>query len=161
MTDTLAALRGLVFTGAESAGEALSSFESKWTGDSLVMDKWFAIQAMKPGSGTLKDVMRLMEHPEFSMRNPNKVRSLIGVFSMINTTGFHASDGSGYDFHARQVVALDSINPQIAARMAAAFNRWKRYDEGRRAKMKAALEQISATPGLSRDTTEMVTRILG
>ena len=101
-----------------------------------------------------------MDHPSFNMRNPNKVRSLIGVLSMVNPTGFHTPDGSGYQFHAEQVVALDKINPQMAARMASAFNRWARYDDSRKALMKQALQQIVAVPGLSADVSEIVNSAL-
>jgi aminopeptidase N len=160
MTDTLAGLRGLVMEGASSAAAALTAFEQKWTGDALVMDKWFAIQAIRPAHDTVCQVEALMDHPEFSIRNPNKVRSLIGVFSMLNPTGFYAPDGSGIDFHANQVIALDAINPQMAARMASAFNRWKRYDSGRKELMKSALEKIAAVSGLSPDTSEIVNSAL-
>jgi aminopeptidase N len=160
MTDILAGLRGLVMEGASSAAAALSAFEKKWTGDALVMDKWFAMQAIRPAHDTVRQVEALMDHPEFSIRNPNKVRSLIGVFSMLNPTGFFAPDGAGIDFHARQVIALDAINPQMAARMASAFNRWKRYDSDRKALMKSALEKIAAVTGLSPDTSEIVNSAL-
>jgi aminopeptidase N len=124
------------------------------------MDKWFAMQAMKPGPGTLEVVQRLMQHPAFSIQNPNKVRSLIGVFSMMNPTAFHAIDGSGYRFHADRVIELDALNPQVAARMASAFNRWKRYDEGRQALMKTELKRIASIDGLSRDVSEIVNNAL-
>ena len=101
-----------------------------------------------------------MKHPEFSIRNPNKVRALIGVFSMLNPTGFHAIDGSGYEFHADRVIELDSLNPQMAARMASAFNRWKRYDEDRKALMKTELQRISSLPNLSSDVSEIVNNAL-
>ena len=101
-----------------------------------------------------------MGHPAFSIQNPNKVRALIGVFSMLNPTGFHAADGSGYEFHADRVIELDGINPQIAARMATAFNRWKRYDEGRKELMKAELQRIASVPGLSGDVSEIVNNAL-
>jgi aminopeptidase N len=160
MTDTLAAIRGLIFIDSPLAAKAVTEFESRWSGDALVMDKWFIMQAIKPGSGTVNTVRKLMKHPEFSIRNPNKVRALIGVFSMLNPTGFHAIDGSGYKFHADRVIELDSLNPQMAARMASAFNRWKRYDEDRKALMKAELQRISSLPGLSGDVSEIVNNAL-
>ena len=138
----------------------MAEFESRWSGDALVMDKWFIMQAIKPGSGTVNTVRKLMKHPEFSIRNPNKVRALIGVFSMLNPTGFHAIDGSGYEFHADRVIELDSLNPQMAARMASAFNRWKRYDEDRKALMKTELQRISSLPNLSSDVSEIVNNAL-
>ncbi|MFB3077820.1 MAG: DUF3458 domain-containing protein, partial [Lysobacterales bacterium] len=109
MTDTLAALHGLVWAGASSAAAALSTFEQRWINDALVMDKWFAIQASKPGEATIDVVRTLMEHPAFSITNPNKVRSLIGAFAMANPTGFHAADGAAYRFHADRVIELDSL----------------------------------------------------
>ena len=160
MTDTLAAMQGLVLVGSSLAEKALSEFEAKWQTDALVMDKWFIMQAIKPGKETVNSVRKLMEHPAFSIQNPNKVRALIGVFAMLNPTGFHAADGSGYGFHADRVIELDGLNPQIAARMASAFNRWKRYDEGRKALMMAELQRIASVPGLSGDVSEIVNNAL-
>jgi aminopeptidase N len=160
MTDTLAAMQGLILTGSQQAGAALSSFEAKWESDDLVMDKWFMMQAVKPGCNTVKTVRGLMDHPSFSIKNPNKVRALIGVFSMLNPTGFHAMDGSGYVFHADRVIELDALNPQVAARMATAFNRWKRYDEGRKVLMKAELQRIASAADLSGDVSEIVNNAL-
>lgn len=160
MTDTLAAIQGLVLSGSPAASAALAGFEAKWKADALVMDKWFMMQAIKPGSETVNTVRKLMAHPAFSIQNPNKVRSLIGVFSMLNPTGFHAADGSGYAFHADRVIELDGLNPQIAARMASAFNRWKRYDEGRKAQMKTQLQRIAKVENLSRDVAEIVNNAL-
>ena len=108
---------------------ALQDFERRWRDDALVMDKWFAMQACVPGATTVERVRQLMEHPAFSLTNPNKVRSLLGAFAMMNPTGFHASSGAGYRLHADQVIALNALNPQVAARMASAFNSWTRYDE--------------------------------
>ncbi len=161
MTDTLAALHGLVWAGAMSAVAALSAFEQRWKDDALVMDKWFAIQASKPGEKTIEVVQSLMEHPAFSITNPNKVRSLIGVFSMANPTGFHAVNGSGYRFHADRVIELDSLNPQVAARMASAFNQWQRYDRNRQALMKVELERIAAVDGLSPGVFEIISKAIG
>jgi aminopeptidase N len=156
MTDTLAALQGLVWTRAPGAEEALERFERRWRDDALVMNKWFSIQAAIPGADTAGRVRSLLQHPAFSLSNPNKVRSLIGVFSMLNPTGFHAADGAGYRLLSEQVILLDAINPQGAARMVAAFNPWTRYDAGRRALMKAGIRRISETDGLSPDVGEIV-----
>lgn len=160
MTDTLAAVRGLVFADSPLASDALNQFESRWKDDALVMDKWFIIQACKPGRDTVDKVISLMTHPAFSIRNPNKVRALIGVFAMLNPTGFHAADGSGYRFLADRIVELDALNPQVAARMAACFNRWKRYDTGRQALIKAQLHRIAGIETLSGDVSEIVTHAL-
>jgi len=161
MTDTLAALRGLVWADAAAAASALEAFEQRWKDDALVMDKWFMIQATKPGTETVTTVRALLEHDSFSISNPNKVRSLIGAFAMANPTGFHAVDGSGYGFHADQVIALDALNPQVAARMASAYNSWIRYDPSRRSMMTAELKRILAVDGLSPDVFEIVSKALG
>jgi len=160
MTDSLAALRGLVWTGARSAGEALEAFEDRWREDALVMDKWFAIQASIPGKRSVERVRALLNHPGFSIANPNKVRSLIGVFALMNPTGFHTADGSGYRLHARQVIELDQLNPQMAARMAGAFNPWTRYDHNRRDLMQAELKRIASVESLSPDVAEIVNNAL-
>jgi len=160
MTDTLAAIKCLVLMDSPMAETALAEFETKWKADALVMDKWFIMQAIKPGPTTVNKVKELMQHPAFSIQNPNKVRSLIGVFSMLNPTGFHTADGSGYTFHADRVIELDGLNPQIAARMATAFNRWKRYDEGRKMLMKTQLQRIAAVKNLSGDVSEIVNNAL-
>jgi aminopeptidase N len=160
MTDTLAAIQGLVLSDSAAAAPALKAFEKRWTADALVMDKWFILQAIKPGSKTVETVRKLMDHSAFSIQNPNKVRALIGVFSMLNPTGFHADNGSGYEFHADRVIELDGLNPQIAARMASAFNRWKRYDQDRQDMMKKQLQRIAAVDGLSGDVAEIVNNAL-
>jgi aminopeptidase N len=125
------------------------------------MDKWFSIQASIPGGRTLARVQNLLDHPAFSITNPNKVRSVIGVFSMMNPTGFHAADGSGYRFHADQVIALDILNPQVAARMVGAFNQWTRFDDKRQILMKAELERIDSSDNLSPNVSEIVNNALG
>jgi aminopeptidase N len=107
----------------------------------------------------MAEVQLLMRHPAFNLRNPNKVYALIGGFRG-NQVRFHAADGSGYAFLAEQVIALDSVNPSVAARMARGFDRWKKFDAGRQAHMRAVLERIRATEGLSKDVLEIVTRAL-
>ncbi|MEE4173599.1 MAG: aminopeptidase N [Xanthomonadales bacterium] len=160
MTDSLAAMRALVLNDLPGAADALAAFEKRWAGDALVMDKWFVMQAITPGHDTVSQVRKLMEHPEFSLLNPNKVRALIGAFAMLNPTGFHAPDGSGYRFLADQVLRLNGTNPQIAARMVSSFNRWPRYDSGRRALMRKELERIAADDDLSPDVFEIVSNAL-
>ncbi|MBT8059477.1 MAG: aminopeptidase N [Gammaproteobacteria bacterium] len=161
MTDTLAALQGLAWTRSEEAGPALAEFESRWRDDPLVMDKWFTIQATVPGADTVGLVHALLAHDAFSLKNPNKVRSLLGAFAFSNPTAFHAGDGSGYRLFADQVIALDALNPQVAARMVGAFNSWTRYDPARKAKMKAELGRIASVDGLSPDVTEIVGNAMG
>ena len=160
MTDTLAAIGALIHSGSPRAEGALADFESRWREDALVMDKWFSMQAADPSPGTLDRVESLMQHPAFSLTNPNKVRSVVGVFAMANPIGFHASDGRGYAFVARQVMELDKLNPQIAARMASAFNAWKRYDPDRQKLMSGQLRKIQAQSSLSPDVSEIVNNAL-
>jgi aminopeptidase N len=156
MTDTLAALRVLAWKDDPSAAAALDEFADHWQGDALVMDKWFNIQASVPGAATVGRVRDLLEHPAFSLKNPNKVRALLGVFSVANPTAFHAEDGAGYRLLADRILDLDALNPQVAARMAAAFNSWLRYDSGRKALMRKELNRIASRAGLSGDVAEIV-----
>ena len=161
MTNAMGALVALVHSGHELKTEALSFFYDRWKNEALVLDKWFSVQASAPQSDTLAVVRNLLGHPDFSMTNPNRVRSVIGVFCQGNHRNFHASDGSGYEFAAEQVIALDSANPQIAARLARCFDRWRRFDEIHQRRAKTALEHILSTKKLSKDTHEVVSRALG
>jgi aminopeptidase N len=147
---------GIVWTGAPGAASALRDFEQRWQEDSLVMDKWFVIQATVPGPDTVEQVRNLLGHAAFSITNPNKVRSLLGAFATLNPTGFHAPDGSGYRLVADQVLALNALNPQVAARLVAAFNSWTRYEARRRDSMQSELQRIQAAGGLSPDVSEIV-----
>jgi len=140
--------------------QAVNNFGEKWVDDALVMDKWFSMQARSRRSNVLKTVKSLLEHPKFSIKNPNKVRALIGVFSMANPTAFHAKDGSGYSFLADKVIELNAINPQVASRLVKPLIDWKKYDENRQQLMKAQLRRIIATTDLSRDVFEIVDRSL-
>ncbi|MCG6967238.1 MAG: aminopeptidase N [Chromatiaceae bacterium] len=159
MTDVMAAL-ALLADGDHAAREAtLADFERRWRDDPLVMDKWFAVQAMSSRSDTLEQVRRLMAHPAFSIRNPNKVRALIGSFANANPLRFHAADGGGYSFLGQQVLALDPFNPQIAARLLRALTRWRRYDEGRQEKMRSLLESVVAAK-VSKDVYEIASKSL-
>ena len=126
----------------------------------LVLDKWFAVQATSRLPGTLATVKRLMQHPAFNLTNPNRVRSVISSFCHGNQVRFHAADGSGYQFAADQIIAVDALNPQVAARLARSFDRWKKFDPARRSLARAALERIRDAVGLSRDTFEVITRAL-
>jgi aminopeptidase N len=159
MTDVMAALALLADSEHASREAVLADFESRWQSDPLVMDKWFAVQAMSGREDALSQVRQLMLHPGFSMRNPNRVRALIGSFANANPVRFHSADGSGYAFLAEQVLALDASNPQIAARLLRAISRWRRYDEGRQTHMRAALEAVVATK-VSRDVYEIATKSL-
>ncbi|MGK2740200.1 aminopeptidase N [Tepidicaulis sp. LMO-SS28] len=161
MTDSMASLTVLAHTEGPAREEALKTFHDRWQHDHLVMDKWFALQATSPLPGTLDKIKELMAHPAFSLRNPNKVRALIGTFAAGNQLRFHAADGSGYRFVADQVSALDKINPQVAARILGAFKSWRQFEPGRRAHMKDVLERIAAEAELSRDVYEIATKTLG
>ncbi len=158
MTDVMAALGALVNRDCPEQEVALAEFETRWRDDPLVMDKWFAVQAGARLPGTLERVKALMTHPAFSIRNPNKVRSLIGVFCSANLIGFHAADGSGYRFLTDQVLTLDGLNPQVAARMLRIMSRWRRYDPSRQALMKAQFERVLAKPEVSRDLFEIASK---
>ncbi|MDM7947443.1 MAG: aminopeptidase N [Oceanibaculum nanhaiense] len=158
MTDSVAALVCLADSTDAAGDRALAAFHQRWRHDPLVMDKWFAIQAMARRPDTLARVKALMGDPSFSVKNPNKVRSLLGAFAAGNPVRFHAADGSGYRFIADQVIALDPMNPQVAARLFSPFARWRRFDDGRQALLKAEIERVLATPKLSKDVYEVASK---
>jgi aminopeptidase N len=160
MTDTLAALAILADTEGLEREHVLAEFEQRWRHEPLVLDKWFTIQATSRLSDTLAKVQTLMGHPAFTIRNPNRVRSLIGAFCHANLVRFHASDGQGYRFLADRVLELDPLNPQIAARLLGAMSRWRKFDEPRQSLMKGELERILASPSLSNDTFEIASKSL-
>ncbi|WP_207458334.1 aminopeptidase N [Azospirillum sp. SYSU D00513] len=160
MTDVIAALQFLAGSAAPEREEAIASFYERWKGDALVMDKWFGVQAMSPRADALDRVKELLGHPAFSIRNPNKVYALIGGFAGGNPVRFHDRGGAGYRFLADQVLTLDGLNPQVAARMMGQFSRIRRYDQDRRALMKAELERIVGTPGISPDVFEIASKSL-
>ncbi len=159
MTDVIAALVSLANNECREREEALAAFHDRWKDDPLVMDKWLAIQATSRLPDTLERVQKLMRHPSFTIRNPNKVRALIGAFAS-NAARFHDPGGQGYAFVADQVLALDPLNPQIAGRLVTAFTMWKRYDARRQELMRAQLERIAGAPKLSKDVYEVVTKSL-
>ncbi|MEL6186181.1 MAG: aminopeptidase N, partial [Myxococcota bacterium] len=159
MTDAQAALSVLVDAGGERATLATAAFYDKWRHDPLVIDKWFAVQAASKHVDTPQVVRRLREHPDFTLDNPNRARSLIGVFAM-NLSRFHEPDGSGYAFLADQIELLQERNPQVAARLVSALNGWRRFEPGRSELMRAQLERLAAIPSLSKDVYEIVKRAL-
>jgi aminopeptidase N len=124
----------------------------------LALDKWFAVQAVSTRSDTLARVKDLMSHPRFTMRNPNRVRALVGAFATGNPTVFHAKDGSGYAFLTDRVLELNTLNPQIGARLVQPLGRWKRMDASRQALMTAELDRVLNTPDLSRDLYEIASK---
>jgi len=159
MTDVMAALSLLADVDHPTRDAALTDFEARWGADPLVMDKWFAVQAMSNRIDTLHRVRELMQHPAFSIRNPNKVRALIGAFAAANPVRFHAADGSGYAFLQEQVLALDPLNPQVAARLLRTLSRWQRYEPGRQDKMRQVHEAVLAAK-VSADVYEIAARSL-
>ena len=159
MTEQAGAIRALLHRQCDEREQVLSSFERQWTHDPLVMEKWFAFQALSRIPGVLENVRSLMGHPMFSLQNPNKVRALIGVFSA-NPCAFHQPDGSGYAFVAEQVLALDKLNPQTASRLARSLMRWRKYSTPCRHRMHEQLERISAHRDLSGDVHEIVSKSL-
>ena len=160
MTDALAALTALANHDYPQRITALEQFYSRWKEEPLVIDKWLRVQATSRLPSTLAEVKRLAQHDAFNTRNPNKVYSLIGGFGYGNHVRFHAADGAGYAFLADRVIELDALNPQVAARMARTFDRWKKFDAARQAHARAALERIRDTPALSKDVAEIVTKAL-
>ncbi|ANI99857.1 aminopeptidase N [Polynucleobacter wuianus] len=165
MTDRYAAFAALVIHGAKGANDCLNDFFSRFANDTLVIDKWFALQSSRPPvdglESTLADVKRLREHPAFKLNNPNRARSVIHAFCANNPASFHQADGSGYAFWAESVLALDPINPQVAARLARALDRWRLFAQPYQSQMKAALERVAACPTLSPDVREVIGKALG
>ncbi|RZS81784.1 aminopeptidase N [Pigmentiphaga kullae] len=160
MTDRLSALSSLVnFGAADASARVLADFYERWQDDPLVVDKWFTLQATARGT-TVQTVEGLMTHPAFSLRNPNRARSLVFQFCLNNPYGFHRADGSGYRYWASQVLALDALNPEIAARLARALDRWVRYVPELSEPMRQVLQQVRSHPGLSRNVTEIVSKAL-
>lgn len=161
MTERLAALAVLVNSPfQEEQGKALAMFADFFKDDPLVMDQWFSVQAGCPLPGGLERVHALMQHEAFTLKNPNKVRALIGAFANQNLINFHRADGAGYRFLADQVITLNALNPQIASRLLAPLTRWRKYGSARQALMKAELERILASGELSSDVYEVVSKSL-
>jgi len=159
MTDRLAALAAMINSSAPRRAEALERFYQDFENEALVIDKWFMLQGVAQ-STDVKAVRALMRHPAFTLKNPNRARSLLFSFCNSNPAQFHARDGSGYAFWAEQVIALNAINPQVAARLARSLDRWRKYSPELQAKMKSALQKVAKTPKLSRDVSEVVTKAL-
>lgn len=158
MTDEIAAFKLLADRGDALAEKAIDHFYKKWAKDELVLDKWFAAQAMADHPGVLVNVKQLMTHPAFHLNNPNKVRALIGSFAMHNPNHFHTE--AGYQFLVSVILKLDPINPQTTARLVTPLTQWRRYHPRYQALMKQALEQILTKPNLSKDTYEVVSKTL-
>jgi aminopeptidase N len=144
----------------EYAAEALQLFERQYQDEALVMNLWFQIQATNSQSNGLPRVQSLMQHSAFNMTNPNKIRSLIGAFCSANLVNFHNTDGSGYEFLQQQICALNSVNPQVAARLVTPLTRWKKFPQPNRQLMRDALEAIAQQPNLVKDIQEIISKSL-
>ncbi len=161
MTERLTALAVLVNSEFQAERDkALEAFAEHFKDNPLVMDQWFSVQAGNTQPGGLERVQHLMQHPAFTLKNPNKVRALIGAFANQNLVNFHRADGAGYGFLADQIIVLNGLNPQIASRLLAPLTRWRKYDVGRQGLMKGELERILASGELSSDVYEVVSKSL-
>ena len=163
MTDRQGALMALMASGSELAEPALDRFHALFNDDALVIDKWFSLQAsaQEHEGRVFERVKRLLKHPDFSLANPNRARSVIGAFCLGNPAGFHRADGAGYAFWADRVLEIDAINPQLASRIARALDRWATLAEPYKAAARIAIARVAAHPKLSNDTREIVSRALG
>ncbi len=160
MTDRMIALGTLNRIGGDGRATAMQAFHDRYENDANALDKWFGLSAQTPAPTALDDVKKLMDHPGFSMTNPNRFRALIGPFVMGNPVNFHAEDGSGYQFLAQMIIALDPINPQTAARFIAPLGQWKRHTPARQKAAKAALQTILDQDNLSRDVRELAQKAI-
>jgi aminopeptidase N len=160
MTNQIAAFRALVHHETASSENVISRFYQQWHQDGLVLDKWFMVQATSPHESARQRLVQLFEHEDFDLKNPNRVRSLLGTFCAANPTGFHSKDGFGYRLLGQYIEKLDRINPQIASRLCVPLTRWKRYDPQRQELMRSVLQHLSGLEKLSRDVTEMVEKSL-
>jgi aminopeptidase N len=160
MTDQIGALAPLAHFDGPERLEALASFYQRWHHEPLVVDKWFTLQATSSLPDTLETVRALLNHEAFTLKNPNKVRALIGTFAQANPLHFHRADGSGYAFVTDQILALNAFNPQIAARLITAFTRWRKFDSIRQQQICQQLERILATAALSPDVYEIAAKSL-
>ncbi|NOY13462.1 MAG: hypothetical protein GXP51_07215 [Deltaproteobacteria bacterium] len=158
MTDRLAAFAAIIDSPAREREPVITDFFQQWQKHPLVIDKWFTLQALSHRSEAFADIERLLQHPAFSLKNPNRVRSLLGAFSQ-NLAVFHRIDGAGYRLLAEQILLLDQRNPQVAARLAGPFTRWRRVEPQRRKQMKAELERMRAAT-LSKDLYEIINKSL-
>jgi aminopeptidase N len=162
MTDRFNALSALVVSGQPLAQDALARFHAIFRNEALVIDKWFSLQAGAPdrGGNVLPAVRLLLNHPDFNLKNPNRARSVIFSYCSANPGAFHRGDASGYVFWRERVIELDAFNPQVAARLARALDRWKKLAEPYRSAAREAIARVAAKPDLSNDVREVVTRAL-
>jgi aminopeptidase N len=160
MTDSLAALSAINNLPGETREELFINFEHRWRDNPLVMDKWFRLQASARRDDILEHIERLMQHPVFSLRNPNRVRAVIGAFAVDNMPGLHRPDGSGYRFIADYVLKIDALNGSLAAFLAGRLARWRRFEPERSTLMRTELERIAGAKELSRNLFEVVNKSL-
>ena len=161
MTDSMAALASMVNSGYKAQAEsALESFYDKWQAEPLVVNQWLAVQAGSAEYGTIENVNKLLEHEAFDIKNPNKVRSVIGAFAGQSLINFHALDGSGYQLLADKIILLNQLNPQIASRLVSPLSKWRRYVDSQAQQMKLQLQRIMAQDNLSKDVYEVVSKSL-
>ena len=161
MTDAMGGLSALMLMGGETYEQALGDFYVRWQGEPLVIDKWFQVQAREPRDTAIGRVMGLTAHPAFDPKNPNRLRALVATFATSNPSQFHDPSGSGYRFLADQILAVDRYNPMTAARLIDPLGDWRRYTPALGALMKAQLERIAATEGLSKNVLEKASRSVG
>jgi aminopeptidase N len=159
MTDAIAALAILSHLESPARDRALDDFYARWQEEPLVLDKWFAVQARAARPDSVETVQTLLSHPKFSLKNPNRIRALIGSFAQANPTGFNRADGGGYRLLADQALEIDRFNPHLAARLLGAFESWRILEPHRQARAKAVLEDLAART-LSTDSYEIVTKTL-
>ncbi|MGZ8361781.1 MAG: aminopeptidase N C-terminal domain-containing protein, partial [Allosphingosinicella sp.] len=159
MTDRQGALGVLANGQVAERAQALAAFYDRYRDNALVLDKWFSVQALSTRDDTPAQVEALAGHPDFTMSNPNRLRSLVGAFS-VNQRAFHDASGRGYRFLADMILAEDKLNPQTAAKLVPPLGRWRRFGEPRAALMRDELERIVATPGLSKDVFEQASKSL-
>jgi aminopeptidase N len=160
MTDRQGALGTLANSDAAERTEALGKFYERYRDNALVLDKWFTVQALSTRDDTPDAVAALAQHPDFTLSNPNRLRALVGAFAA-NQRAFHEPSGRGYRFLADTILAVDTLNPQTAARLVPPLGRWRRFDEKRAKLIQAELQRIVATPGLSKDVFEQASKSLG
>ncbi len=156
MTDVMAALGTLANLDLPERDAALAAFHERWKDEALVVDKWLQVQSTSRLPGTAQRVRELMQHSAFDISNPNKVYALVRAFCAANPRHFHAADGEGYRLGADVIIELQAMNPQVASRIARSFDSWRKFDAGRQAHARAALERIQACTDLAKDVAEVV-----
>ena len=160
MTNSLAALKVVVHSQSKDRNRLLETFYQRWQDEELVLDKWFTVQATNPESNVINEVYQLMEHADFQISNPNKVRALIAAFAKSNLKNFHRKDGAGYKLVGDMIIKLNKLNPQIAARLTSAFNNWRKFDNSRKQLMENQLKMLVELDNVSPDVYEIASKAL-